>query len=216
MIYVVIGGGEKIMKRKYLILPVFIVVIILLLFSINKFSGYKNIKSTESNMNNSKLASNDNLDEFDRSKEDIAIDQKISQQRKQNEKTYKEDGIGGSFVAGSGLAPKRSKEDFVSIMNGLSKYIDEHPDIYPKYEEFSDEYNVGVSVDPRFEKLIYGEPRANSELIANVDKSDLIVMEARRLDGNYDDVLMQKNTDGVWEVLFVGNYYSIKNDLFKK
>ena len=90
------------MKRKYLILPVFIVVIMLLLFSINKFSGYKNIKSTESNMNNSKLTSNDNLDEFDRSKEDIAIDQKISKQRKKNEKTYKEDGIAGSFVAGSG------------------------------------------------------------------------------------------------------------------
>ncbi|MGR5590730.1 hypothetical protein ACP5WT_06305 [Peptoniphilus grossensis] len=156
------------------------------------------------------------MDEFDRSKEDIAIDQKISQQRKQNEKTYKEDGISGSFVAGSGLAPKRSKEDFVSIMNGLSKYIDEHPDLYPKYDEFSEEITVGISVDPRFEKLIYGEPRANSELIANVDKSDLIVMEARRLDDNYDDVLMKKNTDGVWEVLFVGNYYSIKNDLFKK
>ena len=216
MIYVVIGGGKKIMKRKYLIFPVFIVVIILLLFSVNKFSGYKNIKSTESNMNNSKLTSNDNLNEFDRSKEDIAIDQKISQQRKQNEKTYKEDGIGGSFVAGSGLAPKRSKEDFVSIMNGLSKYIDEHPDIYPKYEEFSDEYNVGVSVDPRFEELIYGQCKEKNSLIADVDKSDLIVMEARRLDGNYDDVLMQKNTDGVWEVLFVGNYYSIKNDLFKK
>ncbi|EOI8168696.1 hypothetical protein ACMW0O_002005 [Streptococcus pyogenes] len=210
------------MKKKLFIPILFFIVIIVLLFFLSRFSGYKNIMSDQSTEHGSEKtvnltsSSEDNLKKFDRSKEDIAIDQKISQQRKQNEKTYKEDGIGGTFVSGSGLAPKRTRDDFINIIGSLSKYIDEHPDIYPKYEEFSDEYNVGVSVDPRFEELIYGEPRANSELIANVDKSDLIVMEARRLDGNYDDVLMQKNTDGVWEVLFVGNYYSIKNDLFKK
>lgn len=210
------------MKKKLFIPILFFIVIIVLLFFLSRFSGYKNIMSDQSTEHGSEKtvnltsSSEDNLKKFDRSKEDIAIDQKISQQRKQNEKTYKEDGIGGTFVSGSGLAPKRTRDDFINIIGSLSKYIDEHPDIYPKYEEFSDEYNVGVSVDPRFEELIYGEPRANSELIANVDKSDLIVMEAQRLDGNYDDVLMQKNTDGVWEVLFVGNYYSIKNDLFKK
>ena len=210
------------MKKKLFIPILFFIVIIVLLFFLSRFSGYKNIMSDQSTEHGSEKtvnltsSSEDNLKKFDRSKEDIAIDQKISQQRKQNEKTYKEDGIGGTFVSGSGLAPNRTRDDFINIIGSLSKYIDEHPDIYPKYEEFSDEYNVGVSVDPRFEELIYGEPRANSELIANVDKSDLIVMEARRLDGNYDDVLMQKNTDGVWEVLFVGNYYSIKNDLFKK
>lgn len=210
------------MKKKLFIPILFFIVIIVLLFFLSRFSGYKNIMSDQSTEHGSEKtvnltsSSEDNLKKFDRSKEDIAIDQKISQQRKQNEKTYKEDGIGGTFVSGSGLAPKRTRDDFINIIGSLSKYIDKHPDIYPKYEEFSDEYNVGVSVDPRFEELIYGEPRANSELIANVDKSDLIVMEARRLDGNYDDVLMQKNTDGVWEVLFVGNYYSIKNDLFKK
>ena len=210
------------MKKKIFIPILFFIVIIVLLFFLSRFSGYKNIMSDQSTEHGSEKtvnltsSSEDNLKKFDRSKEDIAIDQKISQQRKQNEKTYKEDGIGGTFVSGSGLAPKRTRDDFINIIGSLSKYIDEHPDIYPKYEEFSDKYNVGVSVDPRFEELIYGEPRANSELIANVDKSDLIVMEARRLDDNYDDVLMKKNTDGVWEVLFVGNYYSIKNDLFKK
>ena len=209
------------MKKKLFIPILFFIVIIVLLFFLGRFSGYKNIMSDQSTKHGSEKtvnltsSSEDNLKKFDRSKEDIAIDQKISQQRKQNEKTYKEDGIGGTFVSGSGLAPKRTRDDFINIIGSLSKYIDEHPDIYPKYEEFSDEKNVGVSVDPRFEELIYGKCKEKNSLIADVDKSDLIVMEARRLDGNYDDILMKRNSNGSWEIFIVGNYYSIKNELLK-
>lgn len=150
------------------------------------------------------------IEDFNRSVEDIAMDKRIKDQRLKNEENYKKSGITGSLEAGKGLAPKRTLEDIASVLSTLENHRDTYPEIYAKGGE--DLITGKITIDPRFEELIWGEAKEERKgLLEGHKDEDLFMMELKRLDGEYDEVFLVRDPDsGEWSVVYVGNYYDFK------
>ena len=199
---------------------IIVVILVILIVSVGLFfksqSSYEVVKQAEIGTKNEKQDIVDEKwkkkdDEYQRTSEEVAIDKRIKKQREKNEKTYRETGIVGNIGQGKGYLPKRTMGELEKVNAAMKEYMNERPEIYPEFEK-NGEFTINLTRDLRFDELIWGTPKEERKgLIANHKDEDMIVMECKRLDGEYDELFLVKNPEtGIWEVQFVGAYYAFR------
>lgn len=210
--------------KKLITAVVAILLIVIVGFYLKTQSGYDLVQNEvdkqsektnddENMVNPNEEDSTKSMEDFDRSAEDIALDKKIKEQRLNSEKFYKKNGGILGLEAGKGLSPERSSEEINIIFSAAKDYVNAHPEIYPKYIEDNDEITVGITKDPRFEELIWGTPKEERKgLLEGHDDENMDILEAKKLDGEYDEIFLVRDPDtGEWSVEYVGNYYDFRN-----
>ncbi|CQR58235.1 hypothetical protein [Paenibacillus riograndensis] len=142
----------------------------------------------------------------ERTPEDIALDKRLDEQRKENERTYREKGIKGSSIRPTIEIPSLSIEDIIGIYKTVDAYMRENPDRFP---EPADDGTRGSTDDPRIQNILYAEEK--SGIIAGFENENLVAWEVKKLDGEYTILLLGRKSAGDgWKVLSEGDVYQLR------
>lgn len=145
----------------------------------------------------------------ERTPEDIALDRRLDEERKKNEKTYREQGIKGASLRPTIEVPTFSIDDIIAITNTVESYMRENPDRFP---EPSDDGTKGRTSDPRIENNLYAEEK--SGIIAGFEDENLVAWEVKKLDGEYTIILLGRKSAGdEWKILSEGDVYQLRKEL---
>lgn len=168
----------------------------------------KDVKTSNENPVNEYPPEDVTLDD-ERTPEDIALDKRLDEERKKNERTYREQGIVGSSLRPTIDIPSLSVDDLIGIINTVETYMRENTDRFP---EPADDGTRGRTSDPRIEKSLYAEEK--SGIIAGFEDENLVAWEVKKLDGEYTILLLgRKSAGGEWEVLSEGDVYQLRREI---
>lgn len=212
------------MKRKIIIIIMMLLVITggLAYFkshtTYNVVQKYRKQEKTESarelsikdNKTQGLNTNNNNLKKENKSYEDIAMDKRLKEYREENIKTWKNhSAVRSSFDSGKA---KFSENEFTQIYKPIDEFVFENRDKYLH----SDDPTVLTSstcLDERAIDLIYGQPlKYRKGIIKGKEDNQIALMEIRRLDDNWDIVLLIKeDKSDTWKIVFIGDYYQLKD-----
>lgn len=219
------------MKKKILILIICMTILISTsiyfrnkstYFIVRKYSK-ENINShaipseieTENNIPKDEVIVKDNADIEEKivvkTPEDIAMDKRINDFRNKNRELSTSGGMitGSPDRAGETRAPSVSEEELKEIFKPLREYISENPNLFSSNELIND---MGLTIDPRFKDLIWGEEGEKLGLAEVYGDSNIRVLQARRLDGVYEEILVIRASDNSeWNIEYIGDYYGFRD-----
>ncbi|MDD2216042.1 MAG: hypothetical protein PHE41_05690 [Eubacteriales bacterium] len=145
--------------------------------------------------------------EDDRTPEDIALDKKLNEEWKKNEKSWCEYGRAGSAFRPTIEEPHFSRDDLLSIITTTEKYMKENPERFPEPGAYARR-----TTDPRITNLLYGEEKKG--IIEGFDDENLVAWDVENLDGGYNIILLGRNSkDDKWQVLSEGDVYKLRKEM---
>lgn len=143
----------------------------------------------------------------ERSPEDIALDKRLDEERKRNEKTYREQGIIGTSLQTTIDTPSFSIDEIASMLDTLETYRRENADRFP---EPADDGTTRQTPDPRILKMLYEEKPG---ILQQFEDENLEAWEVKKLDGAYTIIIVGRLSDGQWQVLLDGDVYQLREEL---
>lgn len=147
--------------------------------------------------------------EDERTPEDIALDRRLDEERKNNEKTYREKGIVGTSIRPTIKIPRFSMDELTDIGNTVETYMKENLDRFP---EPSDDGTMRKTPDPRIENNLYAEKK--SGIVKGFEDENLVAWEVKKLDGEYTIIILGRKSKGEeWRVLSEGDVYQLRKEL---
>lgn len=145
----------------------------------------------------------------ERTLEDIALDKRLDEERKKNEKTYREEGRVGSSLRSTIKIPPLVLEDIIAFVEIVETYMRENPD---RFAEPVDDGTRGRTSDPRMDNLLYGQEKAG--IIKGYEDENLVAWEAKKRDGDYTLILLGRKSKGEkWQILSEGDIYQMRKAL---
>lgn len=180
----------------------------------NMQEGKRNLKkltSTDNNPQNSdkQETPKDTMLDSEKTPEDIALDKRLDEERKKNERTYREQGITGTSIRPTIEVPSPSMEDIIGIYKTVDAYMRENSD---RYAEPADDGTRGNTNDPRIQKILYTGKKTG--IISEFKNENLVAWEVKKLDGEYTNLLLgRKSAEEVWKVLFEGDVYQLRKEI---
>jgi uncharacterized protein YxeA len=145
----------------------------------------------------------------ERTLEDIALDKRLDEDRKKNEKTYREKGMTGSSLRSTIKRPKLALEDIIAIIETVETYMRDNPD---RFAEPADDGTKSRTPDPRMDNLLYGQAKAG--IIKGYEDENLVAWEVKKRDGDYTLILLGRKAKGEkWQILSEGDVYQMRKEL---
>lgn len=145
----------------------------------------------------------------ERTTEDIALDKRLDEERKKNEKTYREEGITGTSFRPTIEIPNFSLDEYSDIFKTVETYMRENSD---RFSEPSDDGTTRKTPDPRIENSLYAEEK--SGIIKGFEDENLVAFEVKKLDGEYTIIVLGRESKGEeWRVLSEGDVYQLRKEL---
>lgn len=168
----------------------------------------KDVETGTENSGKGQSAGDAELDS-EKTPEDIALDKRLDEERKKNERTYREQGITGTSIRPTIEVPSPSMEDIIGIYKTVDAYMRENSDRYP---EPADDGTRGNTDDPRIQKILYVGKKTG--IIADFKNENLVAWEVKKLDGEYTNLLLGRKSAGEeWKVLFEGDVYQLRKEI---
>lgn len=168
----------------------------------------KDVKTENENPGNEEPPKDVTIDDK-RTFEDIALDKRLDERRKKNERTYREQGRKESAFRPTIKVPHLSIEDIIGIYKTVDAYMRENPDRFP---EPADDGTRGNTDDPRIQNILYAEEK--SGIIAGFENENLVAWEVKKLDGEYTNLLLGRKSAGEeWQVLSEGDVYQLREEI---
>ncbi|MEK3769888.1 hypothetical protein MKY14_15100 [Paenibacillus sp. FSL R5-0887] len=168
----------------------------------------KDVKSENKNPGNEESPKDATLDDK-RTFEDIALDKRLDEGRKKNERTYREQGRKESSIRPTIEVPSLSIEDITGIYKTVDAYMRENSDRFP---EPADNGTRGNTDDPRIQNILYKEEKTG--IIVGFENENLFAWEVKKLDGEYTNLLLgRKSTGEEWQVLSEGDVYQLREEI---
>ena len=127
--------------------------------------------------------------EDERTPEDIALDRRLDEERKRNEKSKREKGIVGVSLRSTIDIPELSMDDLIRIIETVETYMREHPDRFP---EPADDGTKRRTPDPRIENRLYAAEK--SGIIKGFEDDNLVAWEVKKQDGEYTMILLGRDS----------------------
>ncbi len=147
--------------------------------------------------------------EDERTPDDIALDKRLDEERKRNEKTYREQGVAGSAFRPTIKIPRFSMDELIDIYETLQAYIRENPERFP---EPADDGTTRRTPDPRIENNLYAEEK--SGVIKGFEDENLVAMEVKKLDGEYVIIILARDSkEDEWRILAEGDVYKLRKEM---
>ncbi|KAF6557423.1 hypothetical protein G9G63_26330 [Paenibacillus sp. EKM202P] len=164
---------------------------------------------TENESRHNEESTEDTPPNDERTPEDIALDKRLDEQRKENERTYREEGRKGSSIRPTIEIPSLSIEDIIGIYKTVDAYMRKNPDRFP---EPADDGTRGSTDDPRIQNILYAKEK--SGIIAGYENENLVAWEVKKLDGEYTNLLLGRKSAGEeWQVLSEGDVYQLRKEM---
>ncbi|MEK3900939.1 MULTISPECIES: hypothetical protein [unclassified Paenibacillus] len=141
--------------------------------------------------------------------EDIALDKRLDEVRKKNERTYREQGRKESAFRPTIEVPHLSIEDVIGIYKTVDAYMRKNADRFP---EPADDGTRGNTDDPRIQNILYAGEK--SGIIAGFENENLVAWEVKKLNGEYTNLLLGRKSAGEeWKVLLEGDVYQLREEI---
>lgn len=141
--------------------------------------------------------------------EDIALDKRLDERRKKNERTYREQRRKESAFRPTIEVPHLSIEDIIGIYKTVDAYMRGNSDRFP---EPADDGTRGNTDDPRIQNILYAEEKTG--IIAGFKNENLVAWEVKKLDEEYTNLLLGRKSAGEeWQVLSEGDVYQLREEI---
>lgn len=145
----------------------------------------------------------------ERTPEDIALDRRLDEERKRNEKSKREKGIVGVSLRSTIDIPELSLDDLTRIIQTVETYMREHPD---RFSEPADDGTKRRTPDPRIENRLYAAEK--SGIIKGFEDDNLVAWEVKKQDGEYTMILLGRDSkEEEWRILSEGDVYQLRKEL---
>jgi hypothetical protein len=146
--------------------------------------------------------------------EDIALDKRLDQERKRNEKTYRESGIVGTSFRSEVKEPLYEIDEIAAQLNAVYAYIEDHHDEFTPFIE--DVTFLQICHDPRVRRLIYSDlyGEAREGFLADFESENMVAWDVKKSSGDYTILISGRDAVGEdWRIVWEGDVYELKQEV---